>query len=136
MNIITILIWITIAIIAAISIIAVKLHYRGDELEHEEGSILTSTESINNALSIGKDKINLNKTSYSENAPRSLSPKTSQQNSNNLFRKNNSQNVNDDYIVPEVENNNLNNYEYKSENQVLINYDNNVRFIKKIIGTN
>ena len=136
MNIITILIWITIAIIAAISIIAVKLHYRGDELEHEEGSILPSTESINNALSIGKDKINLNKTSYSENAPRSLSPKTSQQNSNNLFRKNNSQNVNDDYIVPEVENNNLNNYEYKSENQVLINYDNNVKKFQEPIKQN
>ena len=59
MNIITILIWVTIAIIAAIAIIAVKLHYRGDQLEHEEGSILPSGKSIGEKLSIDKIKDNI-----------------------------------------------------------------------------
>ena len=75
MNIITILIWITIAIIAAIAIIVVKLHYKGDQLETEEGSILPDTESINNAINIGKEKLNSQTNNTpSRNAPRSLSP--------------------------------------------------------------
>ena len=37
MNGITILIWITIAILGIIAVILVKLHYKGDELETEEG---------------------------------------------------------------------------------------------------
>ncbi|WP_405294146.1 hypothetical protein [Methanobrevibacter sp.] len=124
MNLITILIWITIAIIAAISIIAVKLHYRGNELENEEGSILPNAESINEALTIVKSKNNTKKS----NAPRSLSPNNSQKNTNhNLFRRNlDTKSDNDDYIAREVENDNLTNYEYKSQNQVLINYDDNV----------
>jgi hypothetical protein len=124
MNLITILIWITIAIIAAISIIAVKLHYRGKELEHDEGSILPSTESINEALNAVKPKNDTKKS----NAPRSLSPNTDEKNTNhNLFRRQlDTKSNNDDYIAREVENNNLTNYEYKSQNQVLINYDNNV----------
>jgi hypothetical protein len=125
-SIITILIWITIAIIAIIAIIAVKLHYKGDQLEHEEGSILPSTGSLSEALSAGKDKINFSNSTSLNNTPRSLSPNTSQDN-HNLFRRNNETNsANDDYIVPEVENNDLDNYEYKSQNQVLINYDNSV----------
>ena len=57
MNFITILIWITIAIISAIAIISVRLHYRGNELEHEEGPILPK-ESINKVLNIGKGNNN------------------------------------------------------------------------------
>ena len=123
MNGITILIWITIALIAAIAIIAVKLHYRGAELEHEEGSILPGTESLNGIMSGGNNKIN----TKSINAPKSLSPQNTQQSkAHNLFRKESTTPKNDTYIVPEVKNNNLKNFEYESQNQVLINYGNTV----------
>ena len=104
MNIITILIWITIAIIAAIAIIVVKLHYRGDELEHEEGSILPSGKGINDILSIGKNSNHAKENNSSKNAPRSLSPNTPKENHRNLFSKSTEAKSNDDsYIVPEVE---------------------------------
>ena len=128
MNIITILIWITIAIIAAIAIIVVKLHYRGEELEHEEGSILPSGKSINDILSIGKNNNHAKEINSSKNAPRSLSPNTPKENHRNLFSKSTETKSNDDsYIVPEVETDNVTSYEYESQNQVLINYDNNVK---------
>ena len=137
MNIITILIWITIAIIAAIAIIVVKLHYKGDQLETEEGSILPDTESINNAINIGKEKLNSQTNNTpSRNTPRSLSPNIPQESNHNLFRRNaGTESKSDDYIVPEVENNNAN-YEYKSQNQVLINYDNKVEKFQEPIKQN
>lgn len=46
MNGITILIWITIAIVGVISCILVKLHYKGDELEHDEKSIIPSADNF------------------------------------------------------------------------------------------
>ena len=128
MSIITILIWITIAIIAAIAIIVVKLHYRGDQLEHEEGSILPDGKSINESLSIGKNKDNAQKNNSSKNSPRSLSPRSPKEHNRNLFSRSAETKSNDDtYIVPEVETNNVKSYEYESQNQVLINYDNNVK---------
>lgn len=130
MNFVTILIWVTIVIIGAIAIIGVKLHYRGKELELDEGSILPSTEDINEALNKGKDLINTRSENQSStNTPRSLSPNIpKQESSNNLFRKHlGSDTHNDGYISPEVEDNNVKNYEYKSQNQVLINYENNVK---------
>ena len=128
MSIITILIWITIAIIAAIAIIVVKLHYRGDQLEHEEGSILPDGKSINESLSIGKSKTSAQKNNSSKNSPRSLSPRSPKEHNRNLFSRSAETKSNDDtYIVPEVETNNVKSYEYESQNQVLINYDNNVK---------
>ncbi len=125
MNLITILIWITIAIIAAIAIIGVRLHYRGNELEHEEGSILPSTESIDKVFNLGKG-INRNNNSQ-RNAPRSLSPNNPKHNNLNLFRKSTeTASVNDDYIIPEIDNEEVAKYEYHSANQVLVNYDNTV----------
>ena len=127
MNIVTILIWLTIVIIGAIAILGVRLHYRGNELEHDEGSILP-TESIDKILTISKEKINNNNTNSQRNAPRSLSPVTPKQDHNlNLFRKDTeTRSNNDDYIVPEVTNSDAAKYEYKSANQVLVNYDNSV----------
>ena len=133
MNDITIILWITIALIAIIAIIIVKLHYKGDELEKDEGSILPSTESINKALNTGKQTISSISSNKNENPSRerrSLSPSTSQQNTGTLFRRTIDETPqNDAYIVPEieVENNNLKNFEYESQNQILINYDNNVK---------
>ena len=132
MNDITIILWITIALIAIIAIIIVKLHYKGDELEKDEGSILPSTESISKALNTGKntiDSISSNKNENPSRERRSLSPSTSQQSTGAIFaRTTETSPKNDVYIVPEVEveNNNLKSFEYESQNQILINYDNNV----------
>ena len=131
MNIITILLWITIVIIAAIAIIVVKLHYRGKELEHEEGSILPDTKSINEMLSIGSDK--LNNKNPSNNTHRSLSP---QNNQHNLFRNNRTKKRDDTYIVHEVEDNNLKTFEYDNQNQVLLNYDNTIEKTQEPIKQN
>lgn len=137
-SLITILMWITIVIIGAIAVIAVKLHYKGDELAHEEGSILPSTESINKTINMGKDKIGTrNKNTLPKNAPRSLSPNVPKENNHILFRKSAETEIKDNsYIVPEVEDNDLENYEYKSQNQVLINYDNKVEKFQEPIKQN
>lgn len=128
MNTITILIWITIAIIAAIAIIVVKLHYKGDELKHEEGSILPSTESISNTLNFGKSLTNNSKKNSSTNVTRSLSPTSPQHEpDHSLFRKKEAKSEDATYIVPETKNrDNVPQYEYESQNQVLVNYDNKV----------
>lgn len=140
MNDITIILWITIALIAVIAIILVKLHYKGDELEKDEESILPSTESINNALNAGKNTINSLGGNKNENPSRerhSLSPSTTQQNSNSLFRRTEETSPQYDvYIVPEVENNNVKNFEYESQNQILINYDNTVEKFQEPIKEN
>lgn len=138
MNDITIILWITIALIGIIAIILVKLHFKGDELEQDEGSILPSSESINNVLNAGKNIINLNKQKPSEDR-QSLSPQTSQQNINthNLFKRTiEPSNQNDEYVEPKIEINNLENYEYASQNQILINYDNNVEKFQEPIKQN
>ena len=122
MNGITILIWITIAIIAIIAIIVVKLHYKGTELENDEGSILPDTGAINEILSSSKQ----NNNTYPNNR-RSLSPKKPENNKAIFSRSTDVTPKNDEYIVPQnVEENQLKNYEYQSHNQVLVDYDNTV----------
>ena len=127
-SLVTILIWITIIILGAIAIIVVKLRYKGNELEHEEGLILPNAEDINKTINMGKNKINsLNNNTLPQDAPKSLSSTNSQENYHTLFRKSTETKSKDTtYIAPEVENNNSKNYEYESQNQVLINYDNTV----------
>ncbi len=120
MNGITILIWITIAIIGIIAILLVRLHYQGNELENEEGSILPSSEAINGLISQGKERIN------SSTKNHSLSQKTTQ-NTKSLYGNRPQRAPDYDvYIVPE-EYENMKRYEYESENQVLINYGNEVK---------
>ena len=124
MNGITILIWITIAMIAVIAIILVKLHFRGDELETEEGSILPN--SFGEVISFGNDIKIENRTS-TKKAPRSLSPQSAQSNKHSFFKKEETTSPkNDDYIIPDVSTKERVNYEYESQNQVLVNYDNKV----------
>ena len=123
MNVITILLWITIAIIGAIAIILVKLHYKGDELEAEEGSILPNTGSLSGIIAQGKEKL-----SSGSNDNR-LSSRSTQTNTKSLYgnRPRTASIGSDAYIVPEVEENNNVTYQYESENQVLINYGNDVK---------
>ena len=66
MNGLTILLWITIFIIGVIAIIAVKLHYKGSELEKDETSILP-TDKIDDIISYGQNKVfNSNETPEKE----------------------------------------------------------------------
>ena len=95
MNGITILIWITIAIIGIIAIILVKLHYGGEELEHDENSIIPNRESITGMLSQGKERIN------SAAKHNSSSQKTTQ-NTKSLYGNQTKRSPDYDvYIVPE-----------------------------------
>ena len=129
MNITTIVLWITIALIGAIAIILVKLHYQSDKLKNEEESILPTTESINKALNMGNNKFNeITNNSSPQNTYPNLSPKNSETHNQTLFRQHvNVKNKNDDYIARDVENKTIPNYEYASQNQILINYDNSVK---------
>ena len=132
MNGITILIWITIAIIGIIAIILVKLHYSGEELETEQGSILPDTKSLSGIWSQGKEKIS------NSSINNGLSSKSTQTNTKSLYgnRPKASIEYDDAYIVPEVEDENKVTYSYKSENQVLINYGNDVKKFQEPIKQN
>lgn len=116
MNGMTIILWLTIFIIGAIAIIAVKLHYRGDELEEDEESII-SKDSIDRFLSNNKNKAsNKNDTpkiNTRQNPDYSLNQRTEEDNY--------------DVYIPKAEENSYQNIEYESQNQVLINYEKEVK---------
>ena len=121
MNEITIFIWIAIALIAIISIIIVKFYYNGKEDEKDSEIDIISEETLNEKLPIDKEK-----NDEAKNKNISLSPQTPKENV--IFKKRtNTPPKNDGYIVPEVEKNNLTNYDYESQNKVLINYDNKIK---------
>ena len=116
MNGLTVLLWITIIIIGVIAIIAVKLHYKGDELEKDETSIIP-TDTIDGLISYGQEKIsNNNPQSYSAPSPNSYDYPIEEvvEEKYNIYEASN------------AENSSYNNVEYHSQNQVLINYKNKV----------
>ncbi len=111
MNGLTLLLWITIFIIGVIAIIVVKLRYKGDELEKDNDPILPK-DTIGKIIPYGKEKV-------------SEAPKNDYIPPNETYPiEEVSQDNFDIYIEPEVENDNYKNIEYQSQNQVLINYDN------------
>ena len=119
MNGITILIWVTIAIIAIIAIILVKLHYRGKELENDEGSILEDAESLTKVFSSGKSMLSKdnddnsnNPTNLNQSKPKSL--KSENSSTSNVYYK--------EPAIYEVDNTTYENIEYESQNQVLVDY--------------
>ena len=122
MNGITLLIWLTIAIIGIIAIILVKLHYKGDELENEDGFILQDNKTLNKAFSTGQNII-------SKNINKSSSTQRNQNNHSRLEKENTQKSATfEPYIVPEVKtNNSYKNVEYKNANQVLVDYGNSVQ---------
>jgi hypothetical protein len=123
MNDLTILLWITIFIIGVIAIISVKLHYKGDELEKDNTSILP-TDKIGDIISYGQNKL------FDTNEP--TEKQFTQQNpENNVYPI--EETFQDDYIEPPIEveppienDNYYENVEYESQNQVLINYGNEI----------
>ena len=56
----TIFIWIAIAIIGIISIVAVKMHYKGNELGTDELSILNDNKTINKMINAGQNLLSKN----------------------------------------------------------------------------
>lgn len=119
MNGITILIWVTIAIIAIIAIILVKLHYRGKELENDEGSILEDAESLTKVFSSGKSMLSKdnddnsnNPTNLNQSKPKSL--KSENSSTSNVYYE--------EPAIYEVDNTTYENIEYESQNQVLVDY--------------
>ena len=129
MNGITILIWITIALIGIIAIILVKLHYGNEEVEHDEKSIIPKRESITGMLSQRKERIN------SANKHNSLSQKTTH-NTKSLYGNQTKKSPDYDvYIVPE-ERESMQRYEYESANQIYINYDDSVEKFQEPIKQN
>ena len=131
MNVITILIWITIAIVAAIAIIAVKLHYGNNELETEEKTMISDgTNTVQNAISGIEEKITSSSDELSNDKKTQSSSffNTPQNNAPASLRKEGT--VPDefgDFIVPEVGDNNANTIEYESPTQVNINYEKEVK---------
>ena len=118
MNGITILIWITIAIIAIIAIILVKLHYRGKELENDEGSILEDAGSLTNVFSSGKSVLSKDNNDNSSNPT-----KLNQSKPANLKSEKSSFNdIYEEPVVYEVNNATYENIEYESQNQVFVDY--------------
>ena len=116
MNGLTMLLWITILIIGVIAIIAVKLHYKGQELEKDEESILP-TDTISGLMSFGQEK-------SSNSNPKSLSPQS--YNNYDYPIEEVVEEKYDIYEAPKAENYSHDNFEYESQNQVLINYKNKV----------
>ncbi|WP_405272519.1 ATPase [Methanobrevibacter sp.] len=119
MNGITILIWVTIAIIAIIAIILVKLHYRGKELENDEGSILEDAGSFTKVFSSGKSMLS------KDNDDNSNNPTKLNQSQPKNLKSENSSTSNVYYEEPaiyEVDNTTYENIEYESQNQVLVDY--------------
>ncbi|MBQ7928220.1 MAG: hypothetical protein IJ287_05705 [Methanobrevibacter sp.] len=118
MNGLTILLWITIFIIGIIAVIAVKLHYKGAELEKDENSILP-TDAIDGLVSQGQGKFsNINSNPQSYSTP---SYNTYDYPIEEVVKENY-----DIYEAPEAEYDSYDNIEYESQNQVLINYKNEV----------
>ena len=118
MNGTTILLWIIIFFVGVISIVLVKLHFKDAEFENNERSII-SKGMIGNLLSNNEN-----------NEPKnSLHKDTSRQNKNHFVSESEAF-VQEDYGIstaPKVDNNNYKNIEYESQNQVLINYENEVK---------
>ncbi len=145
MNGLTILLWITIFIIGVIAIIAVKLHYKGSELEKDETSILP-TDKIDDIISYGQNKVfNSNETpekEFTQSNPENDIFAIEDTYQDDSYIEHSIEEVPQDetyieptieevyqdeaYIEPTIEDNSYKNIEYESPNQVLINYGNEV----------
>ena len=117
MNELTILSWITIFIIGVIAIIAVKLHFKGPELEKDETSILP-TDKIDGIISYGQDKV-----FKGNETPEKEFTQTNPE--NDIFAIEDAY-QDETYIEPATADNTYENIGYESQNQVLINYGNEV----------
>ena len=114
MNETTILLWIAIFIIGAVAIFLVKKHFKADEIKKDDTSNLQTNE-ISNLF--GNNQRPLENDNIIQESP-------SQQ---EIFSQSDENYITYDYPEVEVENNNSNTFEYSSQNQVLINYEKEVK---------
>ena len=118
MNGITIILWIIIFVVGAVAILFVKSHFKEGKLENSEKSMI-SKERITNFIS---NRNNIE--------PKTSLHKDSSHHNQNRFISQTEAYAQEDYSIsyaPEVENNNNKNTEYESQNQILINYENEVK---------
>ena len=113
MNVMTIILWITILLIGVIAIILVKLHFQKDELEYDNSSIIPGMDNIQEKLS-PNDNSN---SQYFSNTQDAVNLRSEGSNPIDEYGG---------YIIPEERTNNVQDIEYESQNQVLINYDDKV----------
>ena len=142
MNVTTIIIWAAILVIGVIASIAVKRHYKDEKLESNEKSKI-STESLGGLFSSGRkilsnndSKPTLNKAdqTYSEPEYEAYHSEEVQDYIEPEYNAYTSEDVQsysepeyETYASEEAQSSNYQNIEYESQNQVLINYENEVK---------
>lgn len=124
------LVWAAIAVIGVISVIIVKVYYSDKETEEIDFSDMTTKNPLQEMVS----KENNNKNKKNENTLESLNTNTdyfSKDDKPDITPKNESVQLEEElnpYIVPKTTiEKQSKNISYSSENQVLINYENNVK---------
>ena len=124
MNGITIFVWIAIAIIGIISIIAVKMHFKGNELGTDELSILNENKSINKVINAGQNLLSRN----SDNSKSNHSTQLNEFNVDDIGNDSVSfKETPEEPIIPITQTTNESkNIEYSSPNQVKVDYGNTV----------
>ena len=122
MNENTILLWVAIAIVGIITIIIVKLYFSDDESDDEESSSLSDEDILGDLMPNMENIVPKNNSTPQYD----LSPETPGR-CHDCFKGNSKSTPrNDDYVTHESSDNDLKNYDYESENKVLINYNNSV----------
>ena len=124
MNETLLLVWACIAIVGAIAIIVVKLYYNDKEDENKDFTAITTQNPLQEMISEKEKKNGIKpKNPVSDYFAKQNEPEIT-------LRKEGTQTKSfDPYIVPETNVNNIpnRNISYSSQNQVLINYDDNVQ---------
>ncbi|SDA66978.1 ATPase [Methanobrevibacter millerae] len=131
MNETILLIWAIIAIVGIIAVIAVKLYYRDKDDEKEDFTNITTQNPLQEMIS-EQEKKNSSKINNNTKPKNPVSDYFARQNEPEITLRKEGTRANtqfDPYIVPETNrNNNMNrNISYSSQNQVLINYEDNVQ---------
>ena len=119
MNNITIFLWIAIALVGVFAIIVIKRFYSDNNEETDVELDDISKKMLNNSKSLIKDNI--------ENQKKNLTPPPNLKNDIKFKTEVEESPEKDDNTAPDVEKNNLKNYDYENQNKVLINYNNKVK---------
>lgn len=139
MNGTLILVWAAIAIAGIIGIIIVKVYYGEKENEKIESSDITTRTPLQEMISEEEQKKKIESIKTQESAS-PVSDYFSQDDEPNISLRNEEVEIEDTYtpyIVPEANQEIINrNISYSSENQVLINYDDNVKKFQEPITEN
>lgn len=131
MNILTIVLWIIIALIGIISIVLVKMQFGEKKLEEGKKEKISENSLFDNLISSGKDKIKSRDTPKPTN---SLYPNSNPTFQNDIYIEPQKEEI-EEADAPAEETTNYN-YEYENPNQVLIDYGNEVEKFQEPIKPN